>query len=67
MRKKSLEKCAEEYVRVGEIGVFEAALGGVEGGGGGRKRIGGGAWGFVVVRRVWTVIGAWLPLVFDGL
>ncbi len=43
MRKKSLEKCAEEHVRVGEIGVSEVALGGVEGGSGPRRRIGEGA------------------------
>ncbi len=43
MRKKSLRKCAEEHVRVGEIGVSEVALGGVEGSSGPRRGIGAGA------------------------
>ncbi len=46
MRKKSLKKCAEEHVRVGEIGVSEVALGGVDGVGGQRRGICGGVWGF---------------------
>ncbi len=52
MRKKSLEKCAESDVRVGEIGVFEVALGGVEGGSGARRRIGEGACGGVMERSL---------------
>ncbi len=53
MRKKSLKKCAEEHVRVGEIGVLEVALGGVEESRGPRRRLGGGVWGFIV----WEVGG----------
>ncbi len=46
MRKRSLKKRAEEHVRVGEIGVSEVALGGVDVGSGQGRRVceGVGVW-----------------------
>ena len=58
--KKSLKKSPESDVRVGEIGVSEMALGGVEGGSGERRRIGGGAWVWKDCEIVAAVAKSWV-------